>query len=182
MSQQLPGELFEKLKSMVGLCDQDIQNLELLRPIVEKHGPEITDRFYATLATLPETARFIEGRVDALKQTHRQWMRSMVTGPYDYSYLESRWRVGMAHVRIGLDPYWVECIMSFVRTAMCEAIGQEVESTKSCANLCATFVKLCDLDLMVVNLSYAEVRLERLTSFTGMKRTLIENIIRLPRK
>lgn len=182
MSQQLPVELFEKLKIMIGLGEQDLQHLELLKPIVEKHGPEITDRFYATLATLPETARFIEGRVDQLKRTHKQWMGSMVAGTYDQSYLESRWRIGMAHVRIGLDPYWVECIMSFIRTAMCEAISLEVDSPKTCASLTSTFVKLCDLDLMIINLSYAEVRLERLTSFTGMKRALIENIIRLPRK
>ena len=46
----------------------------------------------------------------------------------------------------------------------------------------AAFTKICDLDLLVINLSYGEDRLDRLTEFTGMKRTLIENIIRIPRK
>ena len=34
--------------------------------------------------------------------------------------------------------------------------------------------------MLLINMAYADERLERLSSFTGMKRTLIENIIRIP--
>ena len=36
--------------------------------------------------------------------------------------------------------------------------------------------------MLIINLSYAEDRLDRLATFTGMKRGLIETIIRIPKK
>jgi hemoglobin-like flavoprotein len=182
MSGPLPAELFEKLKTLVNFKDEDIANLKALQPIVEKHGQAITDAFYDKLSTNPETAKMIEGRVDALKKTHKAWMQSLVAGDYGQAYVESRWRIGMAHVRVGLDPFWVEGVMSFIRTAMEQALAKEIASPAELAAKHAAFTKVCDLDLMVINLSYAEDRLERLTAFTGMKRGLIENIIRLPKK
>ncbi len=181
-SAPLPLELYSRLKAFVGVGPRDIENLVSLKPIAEKHGPVITDRFYARLGDVPETAALISGRVDALKRTHREWLLSLVGGEYGEAYLASRWRIGLAHVRIGLDPYWVEGVMSFIRTAMVESMGLEISDPKEVASKAASLIKACDLDLLVINLSYAEDRLERLTSFTGMKRTLIENIIRIPKK
>lgn len=178
----LPIELYDRLKSFVGFTADDATNLLALRPVAEKHGPMITDRFYERLAEVPETAKLIAGRVDALKKTHGQWMLSLVGGEYGTSYLESRWRIGLAHVRIGLDPYWVEGVMSFIRSSMIDAIARDVPDAQDAARKSASLVKVCDLDLLVINLSYGEDRLDRLTAFTGMKRNLIENIIRIPKK
>ena len=107
---------------------------------------------------------------------------SLVGGEYGEAYLESRWRIGLAHVRIGLDPFWVEGVMDFIRTSMLEALAIEITDPKELASKAGSFLKACDLDLLIINLSYAEDRLERLTAFTGMKRALIENIIRIPKK
>ncbi len=177
-----PTELFETLKSLIGFGPEDVKNLVALAPVVAKHGSRVTDAFYAKLARVPETAKLIEGRVDGLKKTHGQWMTSLVNGDYGQAYLESRWKIGAVHVRVGLDPHWVEGVMSFIRTAMVESMAQEITSCTELAARSASFMKICDLDLMVINLSYAEDRLDRLTVFTGMKRGLIENIIRLPKK
>lgn len=177
-----PLELYERLKVFVGFGTPDVENLVTLQPVVAKHGPSITDAFYSRLGDMPETAKFIGGRVDALKGTHKSWMLSLVGGEYGKDYLESRWRIGHAHVRIGLDAYWVEGVMSFIRTSVVEAIGREITDPAEVARKSASFVKACDLDMLVINLSYAEDRLERLTAFTGMKRALIENIIRIPKK
>lgn len=175
-------DLFEKLKAVVDFGPDDAKNLVALAPVVDKHGGTITDAFYEKLAKTPETAKLIEGRVDELKKTHGVWMRSLVAGDYGPSYFESRWRIGMTHVRVGLDPYWVESVMSFIRTAMVEALAKETSSTEELAARQASFTKVCDLDLMIINLSYAEDRLDRLTEFTGLKRGLIENIIHIPKK
>lgn len=176
------AELFSRLKDFVGFTEVDAANLVALAPLVAKYGPKVTDDFYARLAAVPETAKFIEGRVDALKKTHAQWMSSLVGGDYGEAYFQSRWRVGMAHVRIGLDTHWVEGVMSFIRTSVANAIAQDIKDPVELASKVASFTKICDLDLLIVNLSYSEDRLDRLSNFTGMKRNLIENIIRLPPK
>jgi hypothetical protein len=177
-----PLELLERLKAFLSFGSSDVENIRSLAPIVEKHGSGITDRFYVMLGNTPETAKQITGRVDALKRTHAEWMRTLVGGDYGEAYLVSRWRIGQAHVRTGLQPYWVEGIMSFIRTEMLGAMTKEITSTEEIARTYPSFCKACDLDLLIINLSYAEDRLDRVTDFTGMKRTLVENIIRLPRK
>lgn len=175
-------ETFETAKQLLELSSEDAAELANMADLVHRHGPAITDHFYASLAKFPDTAKQIEGRVDALKATHSAWMKGLVAGDYGRAYFDSRWKIGLAHVRIGLDPHWVESVMSLVRSRMAAAIANESSDTAQASRRLAAFTKICDLDLLVINLSYGEDRLDRLTEFTGMKRALIENIIRIPRK
>ncbi|AKV00824.1 Methyl-accepting chemotaxis protein [Labilithrix luteola] len=177
-----PLALFERLKVFLDFTDSDVRNLVELKPVIAKHGPTITARFYERLGQTTDTARLVEGRVGALQKTHLAWLNSLVGGTYDEAYLASRWRIGLAHVRVGLDPHWVEGVMSFIRSAGIDAITAELAGTPTAGAHTASFVKACDLDMLTINLSYAEDRLDRLTTFTGMKRGLIENIIRIPKK
>ena len=175
-------QTFETMKDLLGFAAEDVAELVKMAGLVERHGPKITDDFYASLARFPETAKQVEGRVDALKATHKSWMGGLVAGEYGRGYFDSRWRIGLAHVRIGLDPFWVESVMSIIRSHMAVAISSESADAAEAGRRQAAFTKICDLDLLVINLSYGEDRLDRLTEFTGMKRNLIENIIRIPRK
>lgn len=72
--------------------------------------------------------------------------------------------------------------MNVVRARLLEAIAGEVGEARRAAELQASVVRILDLDLAIINLSYQEDRLDRLSTFTGMKRALIENIIRIPKK
>ena len=181
-STEPPFELFERLKAFLTFDDRDVENLKSLAGLVERHGPAITDAFYERLAANPNTAPLIEGRVDALKRTHRAWLASLVGGDYGREYLAARWRIGLAHVRVGLEPWWVESVMSFIRSSVLSAIAKETADVGEVARKHNSFVKACDLDLLIINLSYGDDRLARVSEFTGMKRSLLENIIRLPRK
>lgn len=170
--------VFETMKAFLDFGPTDIANLQKLGPIFARRGGEITDRFYKILGENPETAAFIEGRVDALKGTHARWMGELFAGDYGDAYFQNRIRVGMAHVRIGLDTWWVEGVMSFLRTSAAQAIREEVADPDEGTRLLASLVKILDLDLLVINVAYAEERLDRLHNFTGMSRKLIERCIR----
>lgn len=167
-----------EMKEFVSFDDTDVANLVALQPIVEKHGPTITEEFYGALGRVPTTRSFIEGKVDRLKGTHLQWMRTLVGGEYGDAYFESRWRIGMVHVRIGLDPFWPEIVMNVIRREILAAIAAEHADPVRVVELAGSFLKMCDLDLLVINLSYAEERVRRVTELTGIKRALLENIIR----
>lgn len=175
-------EVFDQIKTFVGFDDKDAATLRALAPWVDAHGAAITDAFYATIADTPAVSGFIEGRVDHLKQTHIKWMKELVGGEYGDAYFQSRWRIGEAHVRIGLDPIWVDGTMSLIRGQALVSIATNVDDKAQVANSTASLIKACDLDLAIINLAYAEDRLERLSSFTGMKRALIENVIKLPKR
>lgn len=173
---------FEALKRFVEFSDADAQNLISLAPIVERHGPAITDHFYDTLGTVEETAKVIAGRVDALKKTHRRYLAELCAGDYGDAYFEGRARIGQVHVAMGIDPRFVEGVMSTIRTGMLLALANEISDPAELAAKTASFVKLCDLDLAIINLAYGEERLDRFSKFTGMSRRLIENVIKMPAK
>lgn len=175
-------ETYEEMKRFLAFNNQDVENLKALAPVLSRHQQAITDKFYEVLGQFPETGRLIAGRVDELKRTHSVWFRDLLAGEYGQPYFASRWRIGMAHVRIGLAPYWVEGVMSIVRSALLPALAQELSDARDLAEKYASLVKVLDLDLFVINLAYQEDRLERLARFTGMKRALIENVIRMPEK
>lgn len=174
-----PLEIYSNIKTFLSFTDRDIANLSAIRGIVEKHGPRVTDDFYAAIARTPETAKFVEGRVEALKKTHAKWMLELVAGDYGDAYFESRWRIGKTHVRIGIDPFWPESVMSMLRSGLHLALAQEIANPVELSEKYGSLVKILDVDMMIVNLSYAEDRIDRLTEFTGMKRALLENLIHM---
>ncbi|MCF6313630.1 MAG: protoglobin domain-containing protein [Verrucomicrobiales bacterium] len=172
---------FAEMKKFIGFTASDIENLNSMAPIFEQRGDAITDFFYETLSLYPETAALIEGRVDTLKETHRRWMRELfagVDGGYDEAYFDNRNIIGKVHVKIGLDPRWVEGVMNIIRTGGHAALTQELESAAELGEKFSSLCKILDLDLMIINLSYADERLTRLAAFTGMSRKLIENCIK----
>lgn len=175
-------ELFEDIKRFLDFGPDDVEALRSISGWVADHGPAITDAFYETIQRTPAVAGFVEGRVEHLKKTHIAWMRELVGGEYGDAYFASRWKIGLAHVRIGLDPIWVDGTMSLIRSKALVALAEHAEDKERLTRAQASLVKACDLDLAIINLAYAEDRLDRLTEFTGMKRPLIENIIKLPRK
>lgn len=169
--------IFEEMKSFLDFGDEDIVNLRALAPVFATHGPSITDRFYETLGRYPSTASFIAGRVDSLKGTHGEWMRSLFAGEYGAAYLERRLRIGQIHVKIGLPPYYVEAVMNAIRIGGHDAIVREIHEPARVDALYASLVKILDLDLLLINLAYADERLNRMTKVTGMSRKLVERLI-----
>lgn len=168
---------FEEMKRFLSFDESDVANLRELGPLFARHGARITDDFYDVLGKFAATSKLIEGRVDGLKKTHGRWMGELFAGEYGAAYFEGRMRIGMVHVKIGLPPWYVEAVMNLIRTHGHLAIVEEVGEVKRVDALYRSLIKILDLDLMIINLAYAEERLDRMSSFTGMSRKLIENVI-----
>lgn len=169
-------ERFVQLKEFIGFGADDARNLRALAPLFEAHGAAVTDGFYKRLAATPDTAPLIEGRVDKLKQTHRRWMASLFQGEYEQPYFEERWRIGMTHVRVGIPPWWVEAVTSYLREAGVGLIAGNFPGVEGVARG-QSYLKILDIDLWIINLAYNDERLARLSNFTGMSRKLIERCV-----
>lgn len=171
--------LYDRLRDFVGFSHEDIEQIKRLAPVLIPEQGRITDEFYAAILREPETAAFVEGRVEGLKKTHARWFEELFSGNYDASYFENRWRIGMVHVRIGLSPRWVDLVMTHIHeqvlATLYRLLGPEgVQAHRSIA-------RLLELDRAIIQLAYDEDRLDRLSEFTGMKRALIENVVRIAR-
>ncbi len=174
-------EVFLEMKKFLNFNDEDVRNLKALGPVVAKYGKAITDEFYETLGKFPATAKFLEGQIDRLKGTHAVWLGQLFEGRYDEEYFNRRWAIGMAHVRVGLDPYWCEVVMNVIRSRGFEAILAEVPDRKLAGDYYRSLLKILDLDMLVINLSYSEDRLDRMADCSGISRILIENLIKQAR-
>ncbi|MCB9762188.1 MAG: hypothetical protein H6739_20480 [Alphaproteobacteria bacterium] len=172
-----PLETFHQLKQFLAFDDADAARLRTLGPLFEQAGPGITDRFYGDLGRFPETAALLEGQVERLKGTHGVWMMALFAGEYGEPWFERQLRIGQAHVRVGLSPHWVEAVMDVMRTEGTRAILAAFEDKETAAAHIASYTKILDLDLAIINLAYNEERLDRLTRLTGMRRALIEKMV-----
>ena len=159
---------YHEMKRFIGFTDADAARLTGLGPLFAEVGGGVTDRFYTVLSQFPETAAMIEGRVDLLKATHARWM----------TYATGRLSIGRTHVRVGLDPSYVDGVMSMLRQEGVSAISAARAGTGDAAEHICSYIRILDLDLFIINFAYSEERLDRLSRFTGMKRALIENLIR----
>jgi hypothetical protein len=169
--------VFAAIRQFIAFDDDDAARLRGLAPLFAVHGPALTDRFYAKLAAEPEQAALIAGRVDALKQTHLRWLAELFAGDYGERYFAERWRIGLAHVRVGVRPWWVEAVTSFLRSEGLALLEAHVEDPAARTAAARSLLKILDLDLMIINLAYADDRVDRLCRFTGMSRKLIERCI-----
>ena len=155
----------------------------LLQDIKKDIAPllaEVTEHFYEILGSIPEANPFLEGRVDALKQTHLEWMYSLFTGPYDESYTEAMYNVGEVHVKVNLP---VE-FMSGGITLICNELYRFVfeifaNDTQKTGKVVAAINSIMGFSLFVMQKSYHASVGEELDKFlliTGMSRPLFEKL------
>lgn len=89
------------------ITQADTNALLSLWPAFEVKIGNVLDQFYSHLRTVPDLARFLEGRsIDGLKRVQQEHWRRAFTRNFDETYIESVTRIGAAHARIGLEPRW----------------------------------------------------------------------------
>ena len=107
MSLPNPTELQSRL-DFIGLDDTARQRQARLKGHVDKHLGLALDKFYAKLATVPEVARFFQGKSQMDKTQAKQvghW-QAIAEGRFDDNYYQSSTKVGLVQARIGLEPRW----------------------------------------------------------------------------
>ncbi|MEE9294933.1 MAG: protoglobin domain-containing protein [Phycisphaerae bacterium] len=111
----------------VGFDETDAHNLHALLPYVEPHLENIVARFYDVIEAHPAAmAVFTEGdaQIARLKQVIAEWLKTVFCGTYDEAYLESRRRIGRAHVRAGLPQHYMFTSMEIIRQELVAAVGR----------------------------------------------------------
>ena len=99
---------WETRKEFLRLSKEEEDGLRLLQPLVIRHVDELVEAFYRHLMAFEETRRLLSDALIGirLKKAQKEYLLSLVTGPYDLAYREGRVRIGEVHERIGLTPRW----------------------------------------------------------------------------
>lgn len=93
-----------------------------LWPQIKSALPQVLQDFYAHVKTVPHLADLVgeqQSRLVAAQMAH--WEGLFSDGP-DAAYEERAVRIGLAHVRIGLDPSWYIGGYSFVLTRLSDLL------------------------------------------------------------
>jgi truncated hemoglobin YjbI len=175
------AQLTQYAKKFTGLTDELEQVLIGLSVEIKPHLPDITDSFYAVLQEIPKAQPFLEGRLEALKQTHIRWLEQVFSGPYDAEYAKAMYHVGDVHVKVELPVEFMAGAMTLVSVRLNELLGDHMaDDALRLKKATAAVNSALGFTLMVMQQSYESSRLaeelERFLMITGMSRTLFDNL------
>ncbi len=149
---------YRELQNYVGWSEEDTARIRPLTALLESRFPELVDDFYEEIKRHPQALKVITGgtpQIERLKGTLINWLRELLSGPYDSAYVARRWQVGYKHVEIGLDQVYTNVALSRLRQGLLTIVeevwpGQrhELHQTRNSLNM------LLDLDLAIIEDAY----------------------------
>ncbi|MFC5734506.1 globin-coupled sensor protein [Cytobacillus gottheilii] len=93
---------------MIGLTDEDLQQLVSLQPLVKEQITKIVDEFYEKVEKEPLLVQIIQqhSSIQRLKVTLQSHIFEMFNGIVDDNYINMRRRIANMHVKIQLPTKW----------------------------------------------------------------------------
>jgi PAS domain S-box-containing protein len=161
-------QLYRDLQAYVGWNDDDAVRIKSVADLLDAHMDTLIDDFYSEIQRHPDAAHVITGgqaQIDRLKVSLGGWLRESLQCRSDAEYVERRWKIGLRHVEIGLNPAYTSVAMSRLRNGFVGILA--VETNRSPAEfqrLIQSLNKLLDVDLSIIHDAYQveEVRREKL--------------------
>jgi len=153
----------DDLKRHYLFTDEDAELLASLLPLVEANKKAITNDLYDYLLGIPETAAFLQDDVvlQRLKDSQQAWLVDLFSGNYDNHYLRKLEKIGLVHVRIGLNAHFVNCAMNFIRQSLVNLIRETFADRDMRRKLTDATEKILDANLDVMSSSYMEEEMKK---------------------
>ncbi len=157
---------YQELQQYVGWTEADARRVQSVASLLEPYLKPLIDDFYTEIDRHPDARKVITGgapQVERLKGTLRAWLRDLLAGPYDQSYVARRWRVGWRHVEIGLDQVYTNVALSRLRRGLLHALEGSWRGDDPHDGLAIrrSLNTLLDLDLAIIEDAYQTEYLAR---------------------
>jgi len=165
---------FKNIKSSYNFTDEDALRLADLKPLMEERTEEVMDSLYDWIMGSRDTAEFFN---DETRQKHvfgaiRVWFHDLFSGKYDSRYYERLIRIGVVHVKRGVEAHFMNRAVGVVRNLCIEIIcasglDEQVRHITS-------FEKLLDINLDVITSSYIEEEIRTYSPVYKVKSALVD--------
>ncbi|WP_112664571.1 globin-coupled sensor protein [Microvirga flavescens] len=119
---QTNSALAERL-AFLGIDDGVSEELRALWPIIEQALPQMLERFYAHLNSVPKLAGMVGTSKPRLVAAQSQHWARLFSGRFDEAYVESIGRIGLIHNKIGLEPRWYIGGYSFIMNELLHVLA-----------------------------------------------------------
>lgn len=174
-------ELCAYARQFTGINESNIKHLKQAYPDIATLLHEVTDTFYDNLETIPKTRDFIDGRVDALKQTHLEWLNELFNTDFDEEYTRKLYHIGDVHVKVKLPVEFMVGAMTIIQAEVLRVLkrvyAQDVDKLVATAGAVNAAV---GFSLLVMQESYQSssmaAELEKFLKISGMSRALFNNL------
>ncbi|MBE0437792.1 MAG: hypothetical protein IBX56_18560 [Methylomicrobium sp.] len=175
------NDLINYSKSFSGLTPELEATLKEIAPILTPHLKQVTDRFYEQLTAIPETEKYLVGRLEYLKAAHLKWMTDLFMLDVDAQFAENMYRVGDIHVKVNLPVEFMAGGMTLITTELIKLVVETLgQDSAQCVKALQAINAVTGMALMVMQQSYQESsiaeELEKFLQISGMSRTLFTNL------
>ena len=98
----------DKRLEFMQLGKESRESIAALAPMIERELPKALDKFYAKVASTPETSRFFSSKqhMAGAKQAQLGHWANIARADFSSQYATNVRAIGSAHARIGLEPQW----------------------------------------------------------------------------
>lgn len=153
----------QDIKAHYFFTDEDAFLLKTLQPLAESNKDRMADVFYDYLLGIPETAQILkdEAMLQRLKLTLKNWFVELFSGTYDNQYLIALQRIGLAHVRVGLNAHFVNAAMNVVRHFVIELLQENYPDVRVRRSYRNAAERIIDINLDILSASYQEEELRK---------------------
>ncbi len=151
-------ERYKELQSYVGWTEEDARRVAATATLLEPYLYALIEDFYAEIERHPNARKVITGgaeQIARLKGTLTQWIRDLLSGAYDTTYVTRRWKVGLRHVEIGLEQVYTNVALSRLRTGLVQSLHESWRGAgRDLKETVRSLDKLLDLDLAIIEDAY----------------------------
>jgi PAS domain S-box-containing protein len=160
-AKSMSTDLFKRyrdLQAYVGWTEADAARIKAAAELVRQKTHVLIDDFYEEIGRHPDASRVITGgatQIDRLKTSLTAWLNESLEGRGDAEYVTRRWKIGLRHAEIGLNPAYTSAAMSRLRNGVIDIISQVPhQSPEELRQLVESFNRLLDLDLSIIQDAY----------------------------
>ncbi|MCD5325781.1 MULTISPECIES: globin-coupled sensor protein [Pontibacillus] len=154
---EVPEEIRRQL-DVIGLNERDLQVMRWLEPIVCNHIDEITEEFYANITKQPNLLEIIDhhSTLERLKSTLKQHIEELFNGQVDKNFLEKRYRIAFAHVRVGLETKWYVGAFQSLLNSSFDILKTEVKDPDHFCESIQSLTKMLNFEQQLVIEAYEQ--------------------------
>lgn len=187
-------------KDFIDFSQSDAQQLEALRPAVDRHRDDLINAFLGSVYETPETKDIVDRSprgADGLEAIVSGYFDTVVGGEYGPDYFKHRTRIGMLHDKLEMPLHYFAGMFSNLTTAMVDALAEDLietyraeleEGTSEVAisevrefqQSLNAVVRILNLDMQVVNdtylYSFTESLRDEISASQKMRETVSESI------
>jgi PAS domain S-box-containing protein len=166
----MPARLYERFKDLqayVGWTEADAARIKSAATVIDAGIDSLIEDFYAEIQRHPDASRVITGgqaQIKRLMGSLKTWLQESLQGRSDLEYFLRRWRIGLRHAEIGLNPAYTAAAMSRLRNGIVTLLSAaNQQSSADFLELVRSFNKLLDLDLSIIQDAYEAEHLKQET-------------------